>query len=212
MKTYVAKLHGVRTMIYLLLVGFLSLALVSCEEESMTPDQESDFLALKAEKPDKSNAAPAPGDYTITELALNDDRFSELVTALLYVDEELDAGLVDLFNSNDDDFTVFAPNNAAFGRLYETLGVDDITDLDPQLVADVLYYHVTNGRRAANSVVPPNSRNTKSIQTLLEEKFMVNSDGQIIAIGNTAGILDPDISASNGIIHEINEVLLPITL
>ncbi|MFD0976855.1 fasciclin domain-containing protein [Salinimicrobium gaetbulicola] len=212
MKTYVAKLHGVQTMIHLLLVGFLSLLLISCEEENVNSDQESDFLALKAEKPDKSNAAPAPGDYTITELALGDDRFSELVSALLYVDQELDAGLVDLFNSEDDDFTVFAPNNEAFGRLYETLGVDDITDLDPQLVANVLYYHVTNGRRAANSVVPPNSNNTKSIQTLLGEKFMVNSDGQIIAIGNTAGILDANISASNGIIHEISEVLLPITL
>lgn len=212
MKTYVAKLHGVQTMIHLLLVGFLSLLLISCEEENVNSDQESDFLALKAEKPDKSNAAPSPGDYTITELALGDDRFSELVSALLYVDQELDAGLVDLFNSEDDDFTVFAPNNEAFGRLYETLGVDDITDLDPQLVANVLYYHVTNGRRAANSVVPPNSNNTKSIQTLLGEKFMVNSDGQIIAIGNTAGILDANISASNGIIHEISEVLLPITL
>ena len=212
MKTYVAKLHGVQTMIHLLLVGFLSLLLISCEEENVNSDQESDFLALKAEKADKTNAAPAPGDYTITELALSDDRFAELVSALLYVDEELDAGLVDLFNSEDDDFTVFAPNNDAFGRLYETLGVDDITDLDPQLVANVLYYHVTNGRRAANSVVPPNSQNTKSIQTLLGEKFMVNSDGQIIAIGNTAGILDANISASNGIIHEISEVLLPISL
>ena len=213
MKTYVAKLHGVKTMIHLLLIGFLSLVLFSCEKENMNQEQESDVLALKAEKPDKNNAAPAPGDYTITELAIaNSDRFSELVNALLYVDKELDAGLVDLFNSEDDDFTVFAPNNEAFGRLYETLGVDDITDLDPQLVADVLYYHVTNGRRAANSVVPPNSKNTKSIQTLLGEKFMVTSDAQIIAIGNTAGILDPNISASNGIIHEISEVLLPISL
>lgn len=211
MKTYVAKLPGTQTMFHLLVMGFLSLLLISCEEDKIAPVQ-NDALALKAEKAEKSNAAPAPGDMTITELALADDRFSELVSALLYVDEELDAGLVALFNSEDYDHTVFAPNNEAFGRLYETLGVNDITELDPALVADVLYYHVTNGRRAANSVVPPNSKNNKSIQTLLGEKFMVNSDGQIIAIGNTAGILDPNISASNGIIHEISEVLLPITL
>lgn len=212
MKTYVAKLQGVQPILHLLFIGFLSLVLMSCEEDNMSADQDADVLALKAEKPEKSNAAPAPGDMTITELALADDRFSELVSALLYVDQELDAGLVDLFNSEDYDYTVFAPNNEAFERLYEALGVNDITDLDAELVADVLYYHVTNGRRAANSVVPPNSKNNKSIQTLLGEKFMVNSDAQIIAIGNSAGILDPNISASNGIIHEISEVLLPITL
>lgn len=210
MKTYVANLQGMRTMIHLLFIGLFSLSLIACEKDSMNPDQESDFLAMKAEKPENSNAAPAPGDYTITELALATDRFSELVEALAYVDTELNAGLVDLFNSTDDDFTVFAPNNAAFANLYATLGVNDITELDAELVLDVLKYHVTNGRRAANSVVP--SKNDKTIQTLLGVKFYVDNTGQIKAVGNNAAILNPDISASNGIIHEISEVLLPVTL
>lgn len=211
MKNHVAKLPVLKIMVQLLFIGLLGLLLVSCEEKTMDPDEEMAILDLTAEKAEKSNAAPAPGDYTITELALNDDRFSELVAALSYVDTELNAGLVNLFNSEDEDYTVFAPNNEAFERLYAALNVSDITQVDPQLVLDVLKYHVTNGRRAANSVVPPNNNN-KSIQTLLGEKFMVNNEGQIIAVGNTAGILDADISASNGIIHEISEVLLPITL
>lgn len=211
MKNHVAKLPVLKIMVQLLFIGLLGLLLVSCEEKTMDPDEEMAILDLRAEKAEKSNAAPAPGDYTITELALNDDRFSELVAALSYVDTELNAGLVNLFNSEDEDYTVFAPNNEAFERLYAALNVSDITQVDPQLVLDVLKYHVTNGRRAANSVVPPNNNN-KSIQTLLGEKFMVNNEGQIIAVGNTAGILDADISASNGIIHEISEVLLPITL
>lgn len=210
MKNHVAKLPVLKIMVQLLFIGLLGLLLVSCEEKTMDPDEEMALLDLRAEKAEKSNAAPAPGYYTITELALNDDRFSELVAALSYVDTELNAGLVNLFNSEDQDYTVFAPNNEAFERLYAALNVSDITQVDPQLVLTVLKYHVTNGRRAANSVVPP--KNNKSIQTLLGEKFMVNNEGQIIAVGNTAAILDADISASNGIIHEISEVLLPITL
>ena len=212
MKIYAAKLQDVRIMTNLIFLGLLSLFLVSCEKEEINPDQETAFLELRAEKAEKNKAAPAPGEYTITELALNDpeERFGELVKALTYVDKELDAGLVDLFLSNDDQYTVFAPNDEAFGRLYDILKVDGITELDPELVLNVLLYHVTDGRRAANSVVPAN--NDKTIQTLLGVKFMVNSDGQIKAVGNEAGILDPNISASNGIIHEISEVLLPITL
>lgn len=212
MKIYAAKLQDVRIMFNLIFLGLLSLFLVSCEKEGIDPDQETTILELRAEKAEKNKAAPAPGEYTITELALNDpeERFEELVKALSFVDQELDAGLVDLFLSNDVQYTVFAPNNEAFGRLYDLLKVDGITELDPELVLNVLLYHVTDGRRAANSVVPAN--NDKTIQTLMGVKFMVNSDGQIKAVGNVAGILDPNISASNGIIHEISEVLLPITL
>lgn len=209
MKTHVAQLPNVKRLYPLFFVFFLTLFMVSCDTEANNL-QENTSLDLKAQQAEKRNAAPAPGDLTITELAVADERFGELVKALTYVDEELNAGLVNLFLSEDNQFTVFAPNNEAFGRLYSTLQVDGITDLDPELVLNVLKYHVTEGRRAANSVVPP--KNEKSIQTLLGEKFMVNSDGQIIAIGNVAGILDPNISASNGIIHEISEVLLPITL
>ncbi|NNL34113.1 MAG: fasciclin domain-containing protein, partial [Flavobacteriaceae bacterium] len=48
------------------------------------------------------------------------------------------------------------------------------------------------------------------IQTLLGVPFQVNSDAQIIAVGNTSNIIATDISASNGIIHVIDQVLLPI--
>ena len=71
-----------------------------------------------------------------------------------------------MFLSGTDQYTVFTPVDKAFESLYEMLSVASITDLDPNLVLNVLLFHVTDGCRAANSVVPKNSK--RKIETLLE--------------------------------------------
>ncbi len=153
-------------------------------------------------------AAPAPGAQSIAEIAIGAG-FDELVGALVYVDEELGAGLVDLFLNGTDQYTVFAPTDAAFEGLYEFLGIPGITDLPAELVLEVLLYHVAEGRRAANSVVPP--RGTRTITTLLGATFSVDSKAVITDLfGQEANIVAPNISASNGIIHVIDTVLLPL--
>ena len=155
-------------------------------------------------------AAPSPGGDPIAAIAI-DAGFDELVGALVYVDEELDAGLVDLFLNGTDQFTVFAPTNEAFMNLYDVLGEDvsGIRDLPAELVLDVLLYHVTEGRRAANSVVP--RRGVRTIETLLGQTFNVTTDGSIedALTATDADIIAPNISASNGIIHVVDEVLVP---
>ena len=154
------------------------------------------------------NRAPAPGSESIAEIAIAAN-FDDLVDALVYVDEELGAGLVDLFLNGTKQFTVFAPTNEAFEGLYEELEIDGITDLPAELVLDVLLYHVAEGRRAANSVVPP--VRTRSVNTLLDESFSVNRNAVITDIaGQEVNIEAANISASNGIIHVIDTVLLPL--
>ena len=199
---------GRKIAINLFLFTALAVFAVSCEkDDTMLSDGfENSEAALNALE---NKQAPAPGTQSIAEIAIGAE-FDELVGALVYVDEELDAGLVDLFLNGTDQFTVFAPTDEAFEGLYSALGVDGITDLPSELVLDVLFYHVTEGRRAANSVVPP--RNPRTITTLLGESFSVTSGSEIIDIaGQTVSITGADISASNGIIHVIDAVLLPIT-
>lgn len=185
----------------------VSMAFVSCEKENddYIPQSEfSDETMLKAGK------SLPPGDVSIAAIAI-DAGFSELVGALFYVDEQLETELVDMFLNGTDQYTVFAPTNDAFMALYDALGVDGISDLPATLVRDVLFYHVTDGRRAANSVVP--KKNPKTIETLLEgATFNVDKDLKIWAIGNTANLVPGfvNISASNGIIHVIDAVILPI--
>ena len=157
------------------------------------------------------NGAPQKGDSSIAEIAIANGSFNELVDALLYVDEELNAGLVNLFLNGKDQYTVFAPTDTAFMNLYSVLdpngGIDSVRDLDANLVLNVLLYHVTDGRRASNSVVPKNS--LRVIETLLGETFSVDNSAMIWANGSTAKIVLPNQTASNGIIHVIDSVLLP---
>lgn len=184
---------------------FTAVFAVSCNKEDFAPEQ-----SFTTEEVDlKKGRALAPGTSSIAQIAIGAG-FSELVNALVHVDTELNTSLVDMFMNGTDQYTVFAPTNDAFEALYEFLGVDGITEVDAELVKNVLFYHVTEGRRASNSVVPP--VRPRSIETLLGVAFTVDSNGMITAVGNTANIVAADISASNGIIHVIDTVILPISM
>jgi len=192
----------------LVLVGAFSLG--ACTDSPMDPVPASFAVDLPSENRSAAavRGAPAPGTESIAAIAIAAG-FDELVGALFYVDAELGAGLVDLFLNGRDQYTVFAPTNEAFEELYSLLGIDEITDLPPELVLDVLLYHVVEGRRAANSVVPP--VRPRTITTLLGATFTVDRNGVITDIfGQTANIVAADISASNGIIHVIDTVILPL--
>jgi uncharacterized surface protein with fasciclin (FAS1) repeats len=89
----------------------------------------------------KGKSANAPGTKSIAEIAISEG-FDQLVGALIYVDDALDAGLVNLFLNGTDQYMVLAPTNKAFEDLYDFLKVDGITDLPAELVLDVLLYHV----------------------------------------------------------------------
>lgn len=200
---------------YLSVIAF-TFVLVSCQTEDTEPLPTEnaelsvyDLLAgSNTADGDKRNAAPRKGDDAIAAIAIAGG-FSQLVEALQYVDDKEGTALVDLFLNGTDQYTVFAPTDVAFQNLYNQFdGVDNIRDLPSDLVLNVLLYHVTEGRRAANSVVPP--RNFRKIETLLGADFKVNPAGTIYAVGNTANITVPNISASNGIIHVIDSVLLPV--
>lgn len=204
MKNKNITLTVAKTVLVLFVAAF---GFTSCSaDDNASNDATTSKLSIK-ETFDAFNRAPAPGNSSIAGIAVNGG-FNELVNALVYVDSELNTGLVDLFANGTDQYTVFAPTDQAFQNLYAALNVSSITELPAPLVRDVLLYHVTEGRRAANSVVP--KRGTREITTLLGSQFSVTPTGSINAIGNTATITAANISASNGIIHVIDTVLLPI--
>ena len=154
------------------------------------------------------NAGAKPGTSTIVDIVLVDDgKFDVLQAAVI------EAGLAGALSSTDDQYTVFAPTDWAFVSTFRTLlGDNTLTEGDliafidgggvdsafgAGALADILLYHVTNGRRTSTSVVSaPQYR-------------MLNGDrltrGDLVA----AGIAQVDVSASNGVIHVINSVLLP---
>lgn len=192
---------------------------------------------LAVAKPNGERGGPPPGvkpgeadiATIVTEAATaeEDAEYTLLLAAITYIAEtnpgsELIAGLFD-----EDNYTVFAPTDAAFLALVGTLVMEGIITSDaiaavgPFAAIDdalgagtleaVVSYHVTEGRRASISVLPP--RGERTIETLLEgATFSVDTAGAITAVGNTAQITAADISASNGVIHQIDAVILPIAL
>lgn len=216
MKNLNYKIQGVSGMSTVVLMLLFAFVFTSCEkDEAVSPainDAEMaifDLLKVPADDntvDSRKKGAPAKGDDAIAAIAIAGG-FDELVDALFFVDEELDAGLVNLFLNGTDQYTVFAPTDAAFAELYGVLGIESVRELPAETVLNVLLYHVTEGRRASNSVVPP--VRSRTITTLLGETFSVNTAAEISAIGSTANIGPADISASNGIIHVIDSVLLP---
>ena len=133
---------------------------------------------------------PSEGDTIVDVAVAVEDEFNVLVAAVI------EASLVDAL-SGDRQLTVFAPTDDAFNDAGIT--VDNVDEVDG--LGDILTYHVTPGRRKANSVV-----NADRLPTLNGEPIAV--DGTVLNDGQ-AEIVDTDIEASNGVIHVIDGVLLP---
>lgn len=164
----------------------------------------SSSVAFAGKGQDK--APGKPGGATIVELALATPDFNALVEAILCFGPPTDNPVVDLLNGNRP-FTVFAPNNEAFENL---LGDTDPCDLDSTFLFSVLAYHVSNGKRYANSVFDLDG--PKMIEMFSGQSIIANSDFTITDLAEQTVTLGDliNVKASNGVIHEINSVLIPV--
>lgn len=165
-------------------------------------------LALALAAPAMAATGAKPGDATIADIVLAEDGEFDVLEAAV-----IEAGLASALSSTDDQYTVFAPTDWAFVATFRAL-LGDATLTEAQVIdfvgaggvdaalgdgalANILLFHVTNGRRTSRSVLAaPQYR-------------MLNGDRLSRAQLLDAGIAAVDISASNGVIHGINSVLLP---
>lgn len=169
-----------------------------------------------------SLALAAPPDRTsIVDVALDVNastgEFDNLIAALVRVDNELSAGLIPMLDGNRQ-FTVFAPTDAAFDAAGMALGFADGADLvanvDVELLAGVLGYHVAPGKRTAADVTTASRVRTISKGFVFPyvadgNAFLMDSDSVLMAGSPDAQIVMADVFADNGVIHVIDWVLLP---
>ena len=150
--------------------------------------------ATLAAKPESADAAK-PGNMTIVEIVLQPDGEFDVLQAAV-----VRAGLVDLLNGKDQ-YTVFAPTDQAFvttlAAADEAAALAAIDGLPLDALTNILAYHVTGGRRNSRSVLAAPSYDMLNGGTLTRDAL------------SAAGIAKADVSASNGIVHVINAVLLP---
>jgi uncharacterized surface protein with fasciclin (FAS1) repeats len=149
----------------------------------------------------------APGGSTIYEIASSSPDFTILTFAL-------EATGLDVALNGSGQYTVFAPNDAAFAALEAANpGITALLIANPDVLASVLLYHVTDGRRWSNSLV--NRNNPKQVEMLSGGFITVNPNATITDTDSLgldspdAAIIAANISASNGVIHVISEVLIP---
>ena len=110
------------------------------------------------------------------------------------------AGLAETL-SGEGPFTVFAPTDDAFANVpQETL---DSLAADPEALKAVLLYHVVDGEARARDVADLSAAETLNGESVELE----TTDGRVKV--NEAKVVQADVTASNGVIHVIDEVLIP---
>jgi uncharacterized surface protein with fasciclin (FAS1) repeats len=108
--------------------------------------------------------------------------------------------------------TVFAPTDAAFlASPFGPLTAGNICTVPQGVLTDILLYHVETGRHFSNSVLPKKAGQAKTIDTLLGQSFKVGATGAIWTTSRltTPRIVAANIAATNGVIHVVDEVLVP---
>jgi uncharacterized surface protein with fasciclin (FAS1) repeats len=142
--------------------------------------------------PPSMSEAAAMGD--IVETAQAAGGFTTLLTAVEA------AGLVDTLKG-EGPFTVFAPTDAAFAAL--PAGTIEALLADTEALTEILLYHVVPGQVTADQVIQLDSAQTVEGSTITIRV----EDGTVFI--NDAQILTTDILTSNGVIHVIDQVILP---
>ncbi len=133
---------------------------------------------------------------TIVDVAVDDGRFTTLVTAVTAAD------LAETL-SGEGPFTVFAPTDDAFAALPE--GMLETLLADPEgALTDVLLYHVVPGAVPAEAVVGLDSATTAGG----EDIAIAVVDG-VVTLNDSAKVIITDVEADNGIIHVIDAVITP---
>ena len=132
----------------------------------------------------------------IVDTAVSAGQFKTLAAALGA------AGLVDTLKG-EGPFTVFAPTDAAFAKLPDGTVEKLLKPENKDQLTAVLTYHVVAGKVMAADVIKLSEAKTVNGAPA---KIAVNGDNVMI---NDATVSTADVTASNGVIHVIDTVLLP---
>lgn len=111
------------------------------------------------------------------------------------------AGLVETLQS-DGPFTVFAPTDEAFAALPEGTVEDLLKPENKDKLVGILTYHVVSGKVMSGDI---ESGMVETVQGSSID-LQVSDSGVMV---NDANVITPDVSASNGVIHVIDSVILP---
>tara|TARA_B110000444_G_scaffold88350_1_gene83580 strand:- start:1040 stop:2020 length:981 start_codon:yes stop_codon:yes gene_type:complete len=163
------------------LVLFMSFSFISCDVD------------------DNESYSPPPLS-TITEFAASNSDLSNLAAAL----SAADGNLLSLLNGGN--YTVLAPNNWAFEVWLGNNGYTSIDEVPTDILKNILLNHVISGTVRSSDLAATGSGYTSTNATNTDGDFlsMYFSTNNGVVFNGVTTVLNPDIAASNGVVHVVD--------
>jgi len=181
--------------------AFGALALTAAVVAPVSAQDKMMKSELSGEKTVMVGGAAMFPSKNIVQNAVNSKDHTTLVAAVKA------AGLVNTLESKGP-FTVFAPTNAAFGKLPAGTVDNLVKPENKATLSKILTYHVVAGKLAASDLTEG-----KKLKTVEGEQLTIKkSDGKVMIIdskGNSSTVTIPNVNQSNGVIHVVDTVLMP---
>jgi transforming growth factor-beta-induced protein len=149
-----------------------------------------------------ANEPARPGSATIVALAQANPALSTLLFAVGESDTKCGTSFGQVLSGKQGQRTVFAPTNEAFTAVINALGADKV--LSCEVLPLVLAYHVAPGRLTSTAVLGKNQIR------MLSGEFAAVEGTTVGGARLNLGLVD--ISASNGVVHVVDDVLIPPSL
>ena len=154
----------------------------------------------QAEKTEKTSieekATVRPG--SLTTVIADSATFSTLTKAIKA------AGLDTTLGGNDE-FTIFAPTDEAFGKLPAETLTKLMLPENQEKLRMLLLYHVVAGKMLAKDIAEGD------VKTVNGEKLKIEVSDNKIEL-NDSKVFSADVAATNGVMHSIDKVLVPKSL
>jgi uncharacterized surface protein with fasciclin (FAS1) repeats len=147
-------------------------------------------------KPSSEGPMTGTGSNNVVALAAANDSFETLTAALKA------AGLTETL-AGEGPFTVFAPTDEAFAALPQDALQELLKPENKAILVKILTYHVVPGKVTSNDL------KAGGVKTVEGGEVNVKTDSAMGVTVNDAKVVQPDIQASNGVIHVIDKVILP---
>jgi uncharacterized surface protein with fasciclin (FAS1) repeats len=163
---------------------------------------------MKAEKTVTVGGAPMYPSKNIIQNAVNSKDHTTLVAAVKA------AGLVDTL-SGPGPFTVFAPTNAAFGKLPAGTVDTLVKPENKATLTKILTYHVVSGHLSSADLkkTAAMGMGKNTLKTVQGETLTVTAKGGAVWLTDVKGgmskVTIADVNQSNGVIHVVDTVLMP---
>ncbi|MCF4102430.1 fasciclin domain-containing protein [Gillisia sp. M10.2A] len=199
----------------LIIVAALSaIAFTSCEDNKKKEQEEKDKIEMErveAEREAEMKANEAKMEMESNSIAAKAMATAELSTLVSALQS---AELATMMKEDEGPYTVFAPTNDAFAKVPKATLDKLMTEEGKGDLKDVLQYHVVKDKITAEDLKNKIKENDGSYKFSTvgggELTAMMSGENVVLKDGNgkTATIVKADIEASNGVVHEIDAVVM----